>query len=102
MNDITKARYFLKTCNSDLQHLVSFGLMLATAEQRYRDIQLRKQGNKDEVGTWDAKEIEVLLEVSVLRHLKKTNQLPRNVGEAFQPGTSPERKRELAMTWING
>ena len=102
MNDSTKARAFLHATASDLQHLVSFGLMLATAEQRYRDIQLRKQGNKDIAGSLDEKEIDVLLEVSVLRYLKRNNQLPRNVTDAFANGVTLERKKELAATWVNG
>jgi len=102
MNDITKARYFLHAKGSDLQYMVSFGLMLATAEQRYRDILLRKQGNKDVEGTWDAREVDAIVEVSVLRYLKRTNQLPRNVAEAFKQGVTLERKKELAQSWLNG
>jgi hypothetical protein len=102
MNDITKARAFLNAANSDLQHLVSFGLMLATAEQKYRELQLQKQGNKAVPGSLDKKEIDVILEVAVLRYLKRTNRLPHNLPEAFSEGTSLDRKKELAMSWING
>jgi len=102
MNDITKARAFLSATGSDLQHLVSFGLMLATAEQNYRELKLRKQGNKDVAGSLDEKEIEVLLDVAVLRYLKRTNRLPANVTDAFANETSLDRKKELAASWING
>ncbi len=102
MNDITKARTFLNAVGSDLQHLVSFGLMLTTAEQRYREIQLRKQGNKDIPGALDAKEVEAALELSVLRYLKRNNQLPRNITDAFHNEATLDSKRELAMLWING
>ena len=101
MNDITKARAFLNASDSDLQHLVSFGLMLATAEQRYRDIQLRKQGNKEEAGLLDKREVEAALEMAALRYLKRRNQLPRNVTDAFGNGVTLEKKHELAMTWMN-
>ena len=102
MNDITKARYFLNAKGSDLQHLVSFGLMLATAEQRYRDIKLRKQSNTDMDGALDEKEVEAALEMAALRYLKKNNQLPQNAAEAFKPSTTLEQKRALAMSWVNG
>lgn len=102
MNDITKARAFLHTKGSDLQHLVSFGLMLATAEQRYRDIRLRKRGGVDMAGTLDEKEVEAALEMAVLRYLKRHNQLPRNVTEAFRTEATSEQKHELAMSWMNG
>ncbi len=102
MNDITKARAFLEAANSDLRHLVSFGLMLATAEQRYRDIKLRKQGHKDEAGSLDAKEVDAGLEMSVLRYLKRRNRLPANVTDAFVQGVTLEQKRELSAAWVNG
>ncbi len=101
MNDITKARAFLHAKGSDLEHLTSFGLMLATAEQRYRDLKLQKQGNKEVEGSLDQKEINVLLDAAVLRYLKRTNRLPGNVTEAFAMGTTLDRKKELAASWIN-
>lgn len=101
MNDITKARAFLAATGSKLQHLQSFGLMLATAEQRYREIQLRRRGNRDEAGTLDAVEVEVAVEVAVLRYLKRYNQLPRNITEAFKQGITLEQKKELARSWMN-
>lgn len=102
MNDITKARAFLSATGSKLQHLVSFGLMLATAEQNYRDLQLKKQGHKEIPGSLDEREVEILLEVAVLRYLKRTNRLPPNVTDAFVEGTTLDRKKELATSWING
>ncbi len=102
MNDITKARAYLNATGSKLRHFVSFGLMLATAEQNYRELKLRKKGNRDVAGSLDQKEIEILLEVSVLRYLKRTNKLPGNVTEAFANGTTLDRKKELAASWING
>jgi len=100
MNDITKARYFLKTRNSDLQHLTSFGLMFATAERKYRDVKLRQQGNRDGEGALDATEIETSLDYSVLRYLKRHNRLPPNAADAFKPGVTLKDKRDLARQWI--
>ena len=101
MNDITKARAFLTAVGSKLRHLQSFGLMLATAEQNYRDIQLGRQGNKAEAGTLDAKEVDAAVEVAVLRYLKRYNRLPDNVTDAFKQDVTLERKRELARSWMN-
>ena len=102
MNDITKARAFLNATTSDLQHLTSFGLMLSTAEQRYRDILLKKQGHKAEAGSLDEKEVDAVLEVAVLRYLKRRNRLPENVTDAFRQGVTLEEKQDLARTWVNG
>jgi hypothetical protein len=101
MNDITKARHFLKTHGSNLQHLDSFGAMLATAEQNYRELKMRKVGNKDLPGTWDAKEVEAALDYAALKYLKKYNQLPKNAPQAFRQGTTLEDKRQLARQWAN-
>lgn len=101
MNDITKARAFLNAVGSKLQHLQSFGLMLATAEQNYRQVQLRRRGNQAEAGTLDAKETDTAVEVAVLRYLKRYNRLPNNVTDAFRPGVTLEQKQELARSWMN-
>ncbi len=101
MNDITKARHYLKARQSELQHLTTFGHMLATAEQKYREILLKKQGNKEVVGTYDTKEIEYLLDMAALRHLKKYNQLPRNVVDAFGQSITTAEKKDLALVWLN-
>jgi len=100
MNDITKARHYLKTRQSDLQHLTSFGNMLATATQRYREILLQKQGNREAQGTYDSREIEYLLDMAALKHLKKYNRLPRNVVDAFKDNITSEEKKELAIVWL--
>jgi hypothetical protein len=100
MNDMTKARYYLKTRQSDLQHLTTFGLMLATAEAAYREVRLRQQGNKEWVNLQD-KEVEISLDYAVLRYLKRYNRLPGNIHEAFKPGVTVEEKQELAMAWIS-
>jgi hypothetical protein len=102
MNDITKARTFLTAMGSKLQYLQSFGLMLATAEQRYRDLQLRKQGNRDVAGTLEEIEVNVTLEMAVLRYLKRTNRLPGNITDAFRQGVTTDEKLELAKSWMNG
>ena len=101
MNDITKARYYLKGQQSDLQHLTSFGLMLATAEQRYREIKLKKQGNREVVGTYDKKEADVMLDYAVLKHLKRHNQLPKDLLQAFEKNITLEEKQALAIRWIS-
>lgn len=101
MTDITKARLYLTKRNSDMQHLESFGLMLATAEQRYRDIKLRQRSNRDGPGTWKDKEIEAALDFATLRYLKKYNKLPPNVSSVFVQGVSAEEKENLARQWAN-
>ena len=73
--------------------------MLATAEQNYRDLRLQ---NKSPDLTLTPKETEIVLDVAVLRYLKRNNRLPGNVTEAFANGTTLDRKKELAMFWING
>lgn len=100
MSDIIKARKYLTTRQSDMATLTSFGLMLATAEQRYRDIRLR-QLNNNEWANIDDKEVEAALDYSVLKYLKRTNRLPKNITDAFQPGITMKQKRTLAMTWIS-
>lgn len=101
MNDITKARYYLKGKQSSLQHLTSFGSMLATAERTYRDIQLKKQGNREVVGTYDKREVEAMLDLAVLRHLKKHNQLPKDLPTVFSQGLTLDEKKALAVRWMS-
>ena len=101
MNDITKAKYYLKGKQSKLQHLTSFGLMLATAERTYRDIKLQKQGNRDIVGTYDKKEADAMLDVAVLRHLKKYNRLPKDLPRALGQRVTMEEKKAFAVKWMN-
>ncbi len=99
MSDITKARHYLKSRQSKLQHLTSFGLMLATAENEYRTLRLNQKGNRA-WETFEDKEIETSLDYAVLRYLNKFNQLPRNITDAFRPGITLEEKKTLAMAWI--
>ena len=101
MNDITKARYYLKGKESDLQHLGSFGVMLATAENRYKEIRLKKKGNKEVVGTYDEQEVAAMLDLAVLRHLKKYNQLPKDLPQVFRQGITTEETRDLSLRWIS-
>ena len=101
MNDITKARYYLKAKQSDLQHLTSFGLMLVTAERKYRDLKLNQQGNKQVVGTYDKQEVEAMVDVAVLRHLKKYNQLPKDLLDGLRPGLSLEAQKAYAVRWMS-
>ncbi|KKM13547.1 hypothetical protein LCGC14_1715120 [marine sediment metagenome] len=101
MNDITKARFFLKTRGSKLHDLQSFGLMLATAEANYRDVKMRRVGAPGDHTVIDPIEVEALVEFACLRHLKRTNRLPDDAGLVFQDGITLERKRELALSWLN-
>jgi hypothetical protein len=101
MNDITKARYYLKAKQSDMQHLTSFGLMLVTAERKYRDLKLSQVGNKQVVGTYDKQIVEAMVDVAVLRHLKKYNQLPKDLPQALQPNLTLEEKRAFALRWMS-
>ncbi len=100
MSDIAKARFYLKTRNSDMQHLTSFGLMLATAEQRYRDVKMRQRGDAEIFDLTD-KKIEIMLDVAVLRFMKHNNRLPNNVSDALHPETTLEDKYQLALGWMN-
>jgi len=102
MNDITKARAFLTATGSKLQHLQTFGLMLATAEQNYKELRLQQQGNKAIPGSLDMREVDIVLELAVLRYLKRNNRLPGNVTDAFVQDVTPDRKKELALSWLNG
>lgn len=101
MNDITKARHFLKARQSDLQHLETFSIMLATAEDEYRNIKRRQSGNKELPGTLDHLEVEAAVEYSVLTYLKRHNQLPKNVSDLFKNGVTLDEKRALAKQWAN-
>lgn len=100
MNDITKARYFLKTRNSSLQHLTSFGLMFATAEQNYRAIKIRGQGNKEFPGVLEEKEVEASVDYAVLKYLKRFNRLPKDAPTLFTGNISLGGKRRCAEKWI--
>lgn len=101
MNDITKARYYLKGKQSNLQHLTSFGLMLATAERTYRDLKLKARGNKEVVGTYNKREVDAMLDLAVLRHLKKHNRLPSDLPTVFSQGMTLDEKKALAIRWMN-
>lgn len=102
MNDITKARYFLKQRGSDLQHLESFALMLSAADSHYREVKLQKARKIDQPGTWESYEADCAIDLAVLRYLKRNNQLPRNVADVFKPDITVEEKLNLASSWING
>lgn len=99
MNDITKARHFLKTRGSGMQHLTSFGLMFATAEQQYREIKIRQQVNQEGPGALDEKEVEASVDYATLKYLKRHNRLPPNVASLFKQGITLEEKRNLAQQW---
>ncbi len=101
MNDITKARYFLKTKGSKLHDLQSFGLMLATAEAHYKDVKMRRVGAPGDAMALDPIEIDALVELACLRHLKRTNRLPADAGSVLQDGVTLEQKRDLALSWLN-
>ena len=101
MNDITKARYFLRHNRSDLQHLESFGLMYATAENRYREIRLQARSQKGDISLAD-KELNAAADYVVLRYLKKYNTLPSNLPDLFKSDVDNDRKRELLEGWIYG
>ena len=100
MNDITKARAFFTATGSKLQHLQSFGLMIATAEQNYKELRLQQQGNKAIPGSLDVREVEIIVELAVLRYLKKYNRLPGNVTDAFAPDVTLDQKKDLALVWL--
>ncbi len=101
MNDITKARHYLKTRGSGMQHLTSFGLMFATAEQQYRDIKIRQQVKQDGVGELDGKEVEAAVDYAALKYLKKYNRLPPNIAALFKTNVTLEDKKNLAQQWAS-
>lgn len=101
MNDVTKARHFLKANGSKLQTLETFALMLATAEKRYREIQMKYRSASpfpidQRLGEQEA---DAALEYAALRYLKKHNQLPKNASSAFRNGVTLEEKNALAREW---
>jgi len=102
MNDVTKARYFLRTRQSDLATLETFALMYATAENDYKNIKLKQNSKSVAPGELDAKEIEAALDYAALRYMKKHNVLPPNVADIKKPNLSLEEKRSLAAQWFNG
>lgn len=101
MNDITKARYFLQTKGSKLKDLTSFGLMLATAENKYRDVRRRQVGTPGDREITDPIEVDALIDYAILKYLKKYNRLPQNASVVVQESTTWEQKREVAIEWAN-
>jgi hypothetical protein len=100
MSDITKARYFLRAKGSDLQHLETFPLMMATAQTRYRELRQRSKGNKEGVDL-SSQELDAMIDLAVLAYLKKYAQLPKDVPKVLDNTTSAEEKKQLAMGWYN-
>jgi hypothetical protein len=97
MNDISKARFFLKAHGSKLETLETFALMLATAESEYKDVRMRQRTNRTEGAR--RQELPTAVDLGVLRYLKNHGRLPDNVGEIISPETSDARKLELAKQW---
>lgn len=101
MNDIIKARFFLKAKGSKLKDLTSFGLMLSTAERKYRDVQMKRSsglaGDHDAI---DPIEVSALLDYAVLKYLSKHNVLPADISSAVSQGVSLKDKRETALKWL--
>ena len=100
MSDITKARYYLRQRNSDMQHLTSFGLMLATAESRYRQLKTSQKLNM-QAEHQSEKEMDAALDVAVLRYMKRYARLPADVARIFDPEMTLEDKHSLAVSWLN-
>ncbi len=98
MNDISKARFFLKAHGSKLQTLETFQSMLVTAENEYRDIRMRQRTNRGDGS--QARELPTAIDLGVLRYLKNHGRLPDNVAEILHPETSDARKLELAKQWF--
>ena len=102
MNDIIKARYFLQAKGSKLKDLTSFGLMLATANSRYRDIRMKLAGGiAGDHNAVDPIEVDALVEYALLRYLDRTNRLPINAPEVLKQSTPLEEKRKIALRWVN-
>ncbi len=102
MNDITKARFYLKRRESNLQYLTSFGLIFTTAEQAYREKKITALRGYGEDGSLDRQEIEASIDYAVLGYLKKYNQLPPNISDLFRQDITLEEKKDLAVQWYNG
>ncbi len=101
MSDITKARKYLTSRNSDMATLTSFGLMLNTARARYNDVRLRIVGRKEDYpGALSEIETYALLDYAVLHYLKKTNNLPPKVGLVFTNTLSLKEIKDLATSWL--
>ena len=101
MSDITKARYFLRQRGTGLDNLQSFGLMLSTAEQRYRKLRVQHTSQADQPGELEEREVEAALDYAVLRYLKKHNQLPKDAMLALRGDATLETKKILAQKWAN-
>ena len=101
MTDITKARKYLKSRNSDLQHLTSFGLMYNTAKTRYTDIKMKINTRRESYsGEHGAKEVQLLLDFAVLTYMRKHGTLPPNVSNIFTGTMSVDELREAALGWL--
>lgn len=102
MNDITKARIYLKKRGSKLHTLDTFGLMYLTAERDYKDLKMiGAQQDGRQSGNFDDKEVEAALDYAALMFLRRFNVLPPNIASAFVPDITKEDKRELAKQWVN-
>ncbi len=99
---ITKARHYLKRRESKLQHLPTFGLMVASAETAYRELRLATRGGKSESGILDTALIEAGLDFAVLKYLKKRGNLPSNIRNVFHGETTLQDKFELSQAWMVG
>lgn len=102
MNDITKARFYLKKRASSMQHLTSFGLMFSTAEQAYREKKITGRSGYGKDSSLDRQEIEAAIDYAVLGYLKKYNKLPPNIADLFRQEITLEEKKDLAKQWYNG
>ncbi len=101
MNDITKARYFFNTKGSKLKDLQTFGLMLATAGAKYREVRMKlRSGMAGDHESLDPTEIDALIDYALLKYLEKNNRLPENATEVLKQGTSLEDKKIIALGWI--
>jgi len=100
--DISKARKYLKSRQSDMQHLTSFASMYNTAKARYSDIRLRiKTGRENSPGELSEKEVYALLDFAVLTYLKNHNALPADVSDLFVGKPSLESLKERAIGWLS-
>jgi len=53
------------------------------------------------VGTYDRQEVEAMVDVAVLRYLKKYNQLPKDLPQVLQPSLTLEEKKAFAVRWMS-
>lgn len=99
MNEVAKARHFLKQRNSNLMNQPTFQAMLVGARKVYHDIELNKQ-NIIQDGNYEQIEFDNLLNLAVLSYLKKNSKLPAELPTMLDRTIPLEDRRKTVQGWL--